>query len=401
MEKCVKDSGKHFLANILVDYKTGVPAPELSKLLTGIVLRLDFSHGPALQRPEDYGTQYGWKLDNVETLLRDGFFGQRNKPYNITPKPLNLIMAPYRHVGPFSMDLASAILRQMSFIDKMVNLGWTEEGRFEEDHDTLTRCVVRYHAFLDLVTSTPASGNLVVPTLVPDHDDKVTQGAISAAYDQTAEAWKARFSIPYSVCGCPPPIMGSSGGSITSLLSRKGRGKAGLVTVSNPRPDLVSADEVYANATHPSDHNSVALINPREENVARAQPRRQELGRRCKELGRAAGDWSGVISKRAVDHSYAFLSPVSYGAKEPFSNYGLSGHGDCAVYSGGGVKGEFAAGECAKGNGQHGPCGALLDHQRNGLHESLKHAILMDKEDRDTSVGYGALYANLELGSGS
>ncbi|KAG9012492.1 hypothetical protein FRB94_005809 [Tulasnella sp. JGI-2019a] len=349
MEKCVKDSGKHFLANILVDYKTGVPAPELSKLLTGIVLRLDFGHGPALQRPEDYGTQYGWKLDNVETLLRDGFFGQRNKPYNITPKPLNLIMAPYRHVGPFSMDLASAILRQMSFIDKMVNLGWTEEGRFEEDHDTLTRCVVRYHAFLDLVTSTPASGNLVVPTLsivslpsfnlikrsthcsrklydvmgiVPDHDDKVTQGAISAAYDQTAEAWKARFSIPYSVCGCPPPIMGSSGGSITSLFSRKERGKAGLVTVSNPRPDLVSADEVYANATHPSDHNSVALINPREENVARAQPRRQELGRRCKELGRAAGDWSGVISKRAVDHSYAFLSPVSYGAKEPFSNYG-------------------------------------------------------------------------------
>lgn len=52
----------------------------------------------------------------------------------------------------------------MNFVEKMVNLGFTEQGRWEEDHDSLTRCVVRYHHFLDLMASTP--GNFVVPTLV-------------------------------------------------------------------------------------------------------------------------------------------------------------------------------------------------------------------------------------------
>ena len=52
----------------------------------------------------------------------------------------------------------------MSFIEKMVHFGWTEPGRFEGDKDTLTRCVVRYHHFLDLMASTP--GKFIVPTLV-------------------------------------------------------------------------------------------------------------------------------------------------------------------------------------------------------------------------------------------
>jgi hypothetical protein len=53
----------------------------------------------------------------------------------------------------------------MSFIEKIVRPGWTEAGRFEEDNDTLTRCVVRYHHFLDLMAST--RGKFIEPTLVP------------------------------------------------------------------------------------------------------------------------------------------------------------------------------------------------------------------------------------------
>lgn len=169
----------------------------------------------------------------------------------------------------------------MGFIEKMVNLGFTEPGRWEEDNDTLTRCVVRYHHFLDLMAAMP--GKFAVPTLVrvvtcleeayllnslspvpsegyrfglahpptvvhflvratsnarrntlflilsfqsevegyhrdrksgiwsalsacsndpcfpqvPDHDDKVGQGALSTAYDNTAEAWKVR--LPFSL----------------------------------------------------------------------------------------------------------------------------------------------------------------------------------------------------------
>lgn len=57
-------------------------------------------------------------------------------------------------------------MRQITFVEKMVRFGWTEHGRFDEDNSTLTRSVARYHAFLDLMGSTP--GKFVVPTLVSD-----------------------------------------------------------------------------------------------------------------------------------------------------------------------------------------------------------------------------------------
>lgn len=59
---------------------------------------------------------------------------------------------------------AFKVMRQTSFVNKMVTLGWTEDDRFEDNKDTLARCINRYHAFLDLMISTP--GKFVVPTLV-------------------------------------------------------------------------------------------------------------------------------------------------------------------------------------------------------------------------------------------
>ncbi|KAG8850375.1 hypothetical protein FRB96_000439 [Tulasnella sp. 330] len=394
MEKCMLDPTRNFLANTLVDHKRGVAIPQLAKELTGLVLKIGPNSRQNSKRPEDLGSDLGWKMKDVERLCREGYLSQRNRPDVATPRALNLILASYWHAGPFSMDLASA----GSFIEKMVNLGWTEEGRFEEDTDTLTRCVVRYHAFLDLMVSTP--GKFVVPTLdidlawhthqllcssyqklyeimsiVPDHDDKVTQGAISTAYDQTAEAWKVKFSVPYSVCGCPPPVKSNAVGALKSVFSWKGKGKAVPTTLYNARPDLVSIDDNKADETHPSDHNSVALINPQEENAAQAQLRRRELVRRAKELTRSQdGEWPVVQGKRAVDHTYAFLSPVEYGVKDPFGQYG---HGDCSAYSGSGVLGQFAAGECAHGNGQNGLCGALFSHQRGSLVDAVEQGILM------------------------
>ncbi|KAG8886309.1 hypothetical protein FRB98_001329 [Tulasnella sp. 332] len=426
MVKCLSSPDKYFLADTLVDFKSGVPRPDLAKVLTEIVLKpkangLRRPDG-SCARPEALGADLGWKIKDIERLCRKSFLARHNRPVVETPRPQS---------EPFSMDLSSAVLRQMSFIDKMVTLGWTEHGRFEEDVDTLTRCVVRYHAFLDLMAS--STGKFVVPTLdidlawhthqllcdsyrklfnimgmVPDHDDKVTQGALSISYDQTAEAWQARFSVPYSVCGCPPPIKSNSANPITSLLSRKGKGKGapGPVEIINHRPDLVSVKVVNADETHPSDHNSVALINPREENAAQAQLRRHELKRRCRDIGLASdrntakeGGWSGMISKRSIEHSPAFLAPVAYGTKEPFGNYG---RGDCAVYSGAGIEGVSAAGECARGNGHESICGALFDHQRNGLAESILQGITMTG-DKALMAEYGVKYhssARAACGSG-
>ena len=75
-----------------------------------------------------------------------------------------------------------------------------------------------------------------------------------------------------------------------------------------------------ADESHPSDHNSVAVLNPTEHTAALAQLRRDELANRAKEIGKAVEKgkttpWIEVQNKRALDHSQAFLCPVGYGAK--------------------------------------------------------------------------------------
>jgi len=55
-------------------------------------------------------------------------------------------------------------MRQASFIQKMIGLGWTDTDRFATDKTILLRAIARYHAFLDLMSSSPAV--FFVPTLV-------------------------------------------------------------------------------------------------------------------------------------------------------------------------------------------------------------------------------------------
>lgn len=57
----------------------------------------------------------------------------------------------------------SQVLRQGTFVQKMHDLGWTRPGRFDGDEILLQRCVARYHAFLDLISSSPST--FCVPTL--------------------------------------------------------------------------------------------------------------------------------------------------------------------------------------------------------------------------------------------
>ncbi|KAG8922086.1 hypothetical protein FRC01_014503, partial [Tulasnella sp. 417] len=417
MENCMRDSDKYYLANTVVDYQGGTPVdPILSKGLSWNVLSLREGLDPI--RPEVLATKIGWTMKAVEEYCRKGVLGKRNRPAIDTPRQLNVILAPYRHPGPFSIDLASAVIRQMGFVEKMVGLGFTEPGRWEDDNDTLTRCVVRYHHFLEIMTVSP--GSYVVPTLdidlawhthqllcdsyrklhdiigiVPDHDDKVNQGALSDAYDKTAEAWKARFGVPYSVCGCLPTlktmdISGGSGGGL-SLFSKKGKSKAALEKpFENARPDLISPSDGVADQTHPSDHYAVAIMNPAEANKAQAQVRRQELAKRAKELEKSvekgkASQWSEIMQKRATDHTPSFLCPVHYGVSEPFGKFG---QGDCTALSGGGLAGNFGAGECCKANGLNGLCVAQYDQGRGGPLDSLRFIALMH-DDMEMSQALG------------
>ena len=72
----------------------------------------------------------------------------------------------YSHAGLASLDLVGAVLRQGAFVDKMVELGWTTPGCFDQSRDLapLVRSIARYHAFLDLMYENPKE--FLVPTLV-------------------------------------------------------------------------------------------------------------------------------------------------------------------------------------------------------------------------------------------
>ncbi|KAG8905514.1 hypothetical protein FRB99_008773 [Tulasnella sp. 403] len=337
MERCTSQPDKHVLANTLVDYLTGVPVEAESRQFTSLILRLH--ENPTPLRPEDMGSRLSWRFTDVEAYLRAGYLAKRNRATMDTPRGREL----FEMIG-----------------------------------------------------------------MVPDHDDKVSQGALSTAYDNTAEVWKARFGVPYNVCGCLPPSAKSDSSLLASLFL-KGKGKAvpplSLPLPANARPDLISTDDVAADETHPSDHNSVAIINPGEQNAAQAQLRRKELDKRAKRLTKkldrattATGDkannlrWGSMQLKRMEqDHTQAFLAPVEFGAKEPF---GREGHGDCTVYSGQGVNGNFGAGECVKGNGNSGLCTATTDHPRPGIKSWVAVGAMMTG-DKKIMSDYGVTCASV------
>ncbi|KAI0792010.1 hypothetical protein C8Q75DRAFT_805056 [Abortiporus biennis] len=300
------------------------------------------------------------------------------------------ILSAYTDDRPFSIELVGAILRQGSFIDKMHSFAWTEPGYFDDkvDETVLQHSIARYHAFLDLMTSTPTG--FFVPTLdidlawhthqmmgskysadcartvkrYIDHDDKVEDNALSSAFDVTCRAWEQRFQVPYMHCGCPLP-----GDTIGQRLSRL------IHRLSNTPPDVSSSSssitltppnhpDAYS-ATHPSDHSCVegGGRSPKQAQILR-QLRLEKLKRRrerdimaaAKEKVDSNGE-KGRLNRanRNREHDAAFLYPIPFyyapvgGCIVPMAGLPLNGScaGGCAV----------GAGACSTGGGCGGGCG--------------------------------------------
>ncbi|KAJ7491083.1 hypothetical protein FB451DRAFT_1349431 [Mycena latifolia] len=254
-----------------------------------------------------------YKLDRLRALLAMKMKGQGGKL-------IGRIMSAYVDDKMFSVELVGAILRQGSFVTKMYDLQWTQPGFFDsaEDEIALQHAIARYHAFLDLMSSSPAS--FFVPTLdidlawhthqlmaskystdtikhvgrFIDHDDKVEESALASSFDITCRAWKNRYDVQYTHCGCPLP-----GETIGQKLSR-------LVGSSAAQPSyLVPPDRAdLLAATHPSDHNAVFAFHHKGRAEAAQRRRREKLAKRAQrdlERGRA---------QRGVQHDPAFLVPV-------------------------------------------------------------------------------------------
>lgn len=85
----------------------------------------------------------------------------------------------------------------------------------------------------------------------------------------------------------------------------------------NSRPDLILEEDTHADETHPSDHDSVAVLNPVDFHSAKARSRQKELDKRSKELTKLlekgkADRWEELQEKRTIGHKPSFLCPVQY-----------------------------------------------------------------------------------------
>ncbi|PVG00354.1 hypothetical protein CPB86DRAFT_871885 [Serendipita vermifera] len=233
-----------------------------------------------------------WSPDVLAENLQIGLQPKVDfQPDRIIPR-VSRIVAAYSNPGPASIDLVGAVLRQSTFVAKMYEMGWSKPGQIPQDQEmaNLVRAVARYHAFLDLLSQ--SSYNFWVPTLdidlawhthqltgptyredtlkllgrTPNHDDAVEQTTLQSGYDETAKASKARFGVPYSVCGCmmdaPPEKVIEKGKSSFKKVLKIGKSSSDDHGAAKTRygtdtghPELVSSNPDDADSSHPSDHN--------------------------------------------------------------------------------------------------------------------------------------------------
>ncbi|PVF99604.1 hypothetical protein CPB86DRAFT_813763 [Serendipita vermifera] len=276
----------------------------------------------------------------LESLHRGVAPLTRPNPARSRPR-LQRVVTAYSHFGPACLDLVGAVLRQGSFIEKMVNLGWTRPGRFDYSRDSapLVRCIARYHAFLDLMSHTP--GLFLVPTLdidlawhthqlkgeqyrldtqyclqrTPNHEDNVESNSLSKAYDITAKAWKARFGVPYSVCGCipdpdPEPPLSRLLSKLSSFLHKNEESNSRRETILvNTRPDLVTTEDHEADTSHPSEHNA-DFGDPNDKPAQWKKERRERKSVQRVASAQKGGDkdlWRDLQAKRAEKRRLALL----------------------------------------------------------------------------------------------
>ena len=158
---------------------------------------------------------------------------------------------------------------------------------------------------------------------------------MSSAYDATVRAWKTRFGAPYSVCGCAPEPAPTStlGSKLTSKVFKSAKpGKS--TEFRNERPDLVSAEEEGADATHPSEHNSVTVIGYAYGEM-RKKSRTEEIQRRVRDATRqhqkneekqGATTWTDIQirnrQKGGEGHTEAYSTAYTYDSLRPFGDYG-------------------------------------------------------------------------------
>ncbi|KAF8816814.1 hypothetical protein BYT27DRAFT_7333232 [Phlegmacium glaucopus] len=127
-----------------------------------------------------------------------------------------------------------------------------------------------------------------------DHDDKVEGLQLSSAFDETCQAWKDRFHVQYSHCGCPIPG-DSIGQKLTRLINSFKLPSSSHLLPFN-RTDLLSA-------THPSDHNAVHFQSKEERRKKHAREAYKHLVTQKKEEAMKAAEKAARKAAKAQGSS--------------------------------------------------------------------------------------------------
>ncbi|KAI6032234.1 hypothetical protein BKA83DRAFT_4211506 [Pisolithus microcarpus] len=228
-----------------------------------------------LRGTSDIKEAIGYSLKRLRDIVVSAL---RNYPSSTASR----ILGAYQDGSPFSVDLLDAVLRQSLFTEKMTELGWTKPAAFRGERlRILEDAILRYHAFLDLTASQPNS--MIVPTLdidlvwhthqllasrytsdcqlyvgrYVDHELRVRESHLSAAFDESCLAWQLRYKVPYMQCGCALPDE-TSWQKCRRLVSHHLRGRTHLQ--GSLHPDHIPA-------THPSIHNAILSSRRRVDNM--------------------------------------------------------------------------------------------------------------------------------------
>lgn len=155
----------------------------------------------------------------------DGATGWRR--YRLHPKSkvcVRKMMSRYwENFSSFALDLGGAVIRQGVFVDKMCKLDWLHSP---SARDTMQRLITKYRRFISIMKTHPK--HVAVPTLdvdlawhthqlspaayyaytvertgkFIDHDDKIDESKLSAAFEWTTKTYQEIFGEIYSECTC-------------------------------------------------------------------------------------------------------------------------------------------------------------------------------------------------------
>ncbi|KAI1374192.1 hypothetical protein F4677DRAFT_172911 [Hypoxylon crocopeplum] len=286
--------------------------------------------------------------------------------------------------SPFALELGGAVLRQGIFVEKMNKIDWLHSPAAR---DTMSRLIKKYERFIRIMAANPKQ--VAVPTLdvdlawhthqlspsiytqsmysktrqLVDHDDKIDEDKLSAAFEWTSKVYQETHGEVYSECTCwyCESIRAAHVSSVGSILRVSKNEKISESFYASGKASLCPPD----NSAHISAHNSVRFNdvdghrdrvhrrmhmshqNYLDHNYDKAQKRAKKKGRDIPPRDEYYYSYWGFPYMMYGPYVYpVYFTPTCYPCGDPG-----------AATSGQGAQGGCAAGACGQGGGGCGGSG--------------------------------------------